>query len=48
MLEKLASVDRSLFLALNALHVPWMDTVMFWASKGLDGYHYILSFFILL
>jgi len=35
MLDKLASVDRSLFLALNGLHAPWMDTVMFWASKGL-------------
>jgi undecaprenyl-diphosphatase len=35
MLENLISFDRSLFLALNALHASWLDPVMFWASKGL-------------
>jgi undecaprenyl-diphosphatase len=35
MLDKLISFDRTLFLALNGIHTPWLDTVMFWASKGL-------------
>ncbi|MEI8005633.1 MAG: phosphatase PAP2 family protein [Bacteroidota bacterium] len=35
MVETLLSADRSLFLALNGLHAPWLDQVMYWASNPL-------------
>jgi undecaprenyl-diphosphatase len=35
MLEYLNNIDRTLFLFLNGLHAPWLDTVMFWISKAL-------------
>ncbi|MCX6286245.1 MAG: phosphatase PAP2 family protein [Bacteroidetes bacterium] len=35
MLEKLLSLDRSIFLGLNGLHACWLDTVMYWASNPL-------------
>lgn len=34
MLDKLLALDRSLFLAFNGMHVPWLDPIMFWASNG--------------
>jgi len=35
MLDKLLSLDRSVFLGLNGLHTSWLDPLMYWASNAL-------------
>jgi undecaprenyl-diphosphatase len=35
MLDTLINFDRNFFLALNSLHAPWLDPVMFWVSGKL-------------
>ena len=32
MMDFLIALDRQIFLALNALHAPWLDQVMYWIS----------------
>jgi undecaprenyl-diphosphatase len=32
MIDSLIELDRTLFLALNELHAPWLDPVMYWVS----------------
>ncbi len=33
MIEFLENLDQQLFLYLNGMHAPWMDTVMYWISN---------------
>jgi undecaprenyl-diphosphatase len=35
MLESLLSFDHSLFYTLNGQNAPWLDPLMFWASKSI-------------
>ena len=32
MIDSLVELDRTLFLALNELHAPWLDPIMYWVS----------------
>jgi undecaprenyl-diphosphatase len=32
--EKLEQIDREIFLALNDVHLPWLDPIMWYASQG--------------
>lgn len=32
MLDSLINFDKSVFLALNKLHAPWLDPIMYWVS----------------
>lgn len=44
MLESIKSLDQKLFLFLNGMHCPFLDTVMYWGTNFLTW----LPFFILL
>ena len=44
MIDKLLTLDRSLFLGLNGLHTAWLDPVMYWLSDPLVW----LPFFLVL
>jgi len=35
MMDFLLNLDRQIFFALNALHTPWLDLVMYWISDTL-------------
>jgi undecaprenyl-diphosphatase len=42
--EQLENIDREIFLALNDVHQPWLDTVMWYASQGVTWFPLYLIF----